>query len=174
MRVCVPAGACVRVCVYARVCVRACVRARACAHRHFVLALAPPAFPARPLANSIEQHPFDCRMIKRSNRYPSHHCCLSVKRDQFRPKLRKLIGEEGEFLAYLNCVMDRVTLDAAVLKLLADADADADADGQSGATYSIFSREELGKEEIPLTPKQLKGLMQVRHIRTHPRALSSP
>ena len=37
--------------------------------------------------------------------------CLSFNR---RADVRALIGERAEFVAYVNCVMDRTTLDAAL------------------------------------------------------------
>mmetsp|Transcript_76374 Transcript_76374/g.236505 ORF Transcript_76374/g.236505 Transcript_76374/m.236505 type:complete len:272 (+) Transcript_76374:77-892(+) len=88
-----------------------------------------------------------------------------------RPRLRSLIGERAEFVAYLNCVMDRASLDAAVIELAdwnkqrkaadppATAAAGGDGDGPPG--FAIQSRPELGAEKITVTAKQLTDLMLV-------------
>jgi hypothetical protein len=39
--------------------------------------------------------------------------CLPLER---REDVRALLGERGEFLAYINCVMDRATFDAAAMR----------------------------------------------------------
>eukprot|EP00930_Biecheleria_cincta_P047889 TRINITY_DN33288_c0_g1_i1.p1 TRINITY_DN33288_c0_g1~~TRINITY_DN33288_c0_g1_i1.p1 ORF type:complete len:289 (-),score=35.83 TRINITY_DN33288_c0_g1_i1:66-881(-) len=70
-----------------------------------------------------------------------------------RPKLRALIGERGEFIAYLNCVMDRGSLDTAVLNLALD--------GLAPVEHTIYTRAELGGEPICLSTDQLLDLMRV-------------
>jgi predicted dehydrogenase len=70
-----------------------------------------------------------------------------------RDKLKALIGERAEFIAYTNCVMDRSTLDAAVLEFRK-----GDAVEES---YRIRSRAELGGSEVLLSRRQLMDLMLV-------------
>ena len=76
-----------------------------------------------------------------------------------RPKLQALIGQHGEFLAYLNCVMDRASLDQAVTQF--QQEEKSATTSTTTRTYPIFSREELGKEKIALSKKQLLDLLRV-------------
>jgi hypothetical protein len=62
-----------------------------------------------------------------------------------RPKVRALIGERAERLAYLNCVMNRGTLDAAL--------------EQPGEPYRIVNR--LTGEEVPLSRGDFDDLCRV-------------
>ena len=65
-----------------------------------------------------------------------------------RDQMKERIGERSEFIAYCNCVMDRDTLDASVVRALA---------GESD--LEIRNRE--GGPAIPLTREQLTDLAQV-------------
>ena len=69
-----------------------------------------------------------------------------------RGEVRALIGERGEACAYLNCVMERASLDAAVRELRARPDE---------TKFVIRSRPEVGDEEIVLTRAQLLELCLV-------------
>lgn len=64
-----------------------------------------------------------------------------------RPKVRALIGDQAERLAWLNCVMDRAPFDNAVAEALAGAES-AVVNDREGA-------------EIPITPNELRDLAQV-------------
>ena len=70
-----------------------------------------------------------------------------------RPALRALIGDRAEFIVYLNCVMDRASLDEAVRGLLGG--------GGAAAQYAIRTRAEHGGARVPLTGDQLRDLMRV-------------
>lgn len=76
-----------------------------------------------------------------------------------RHTLQELIGTEGEFLAHLNCVMDRSSLDAAVASMRSANGGTAVVTTSLGSPYTIMTREELGGEKIALTAKQLQGLL---------------
>jgi hypothetical protein len=67
---------------------------------------------------------------------------LSLER---RPEVRGLIGERAERLAYLNCAMDRASLDRAVV--------------QEHGLYRIVDR--LTGEEVELSPADLDDLCRV-------------
>lgn len=65
-----------------------------------------------------------------------------------RARVRSLIGERAEFVAWLNCIMDRATFDAAVSAALAGE-----------RTLSISDRD--GNPPIELTVDQLRDLATV-------------
>ena len=65
-----------------------------------------------------------------------------------RDRVRTLIGERAERIAWLNCIMDRATFDAAVSRAL---------DGES--TLSISDR--AGNPPIPVSIDQLRDLATV-------------
>lgn len=69
-----------------------------------------------------------------------------------RASLQNLIGKRAEFIAYLNCVMERSTLDAAVSEFRAT---------KGKGTYVICSRPEFGSAQINLSTQQLSELMLV-------------
>ena len=69
-----------------------------------------------------------------------------------RPALRALIGDRAEFIAYMNCVMDRASLDKAVCELQAD---------DERKEFIVQSRVENGGECIAMTREQLRDLMIV-------------
>ena len=77
-----------------------------------------------------------------------------------RPALRALIGDRAEFIVYLNCVMDRASLDEAVRGLLGEVDDDVDG-AAAAAKYAIRARAEHGGARVPLTGDQLRDLMRV-------------
>src|SRR5205807_2348343 len=62
-----------------------------------------------------------------------------------RPELREVIGERAERLAYLNCAMDRATLDAAL--------------DQPDGPYRITDR--LTGEEVVLSRRDFDDLCRV-------------
>ena len=62
--------------------------------------------------------------------------------------MRSLIGERAEFVAWLNCIIDRATFDAAISAALAGE-----------RTLSISDRD--GKPPIELTVDQLRDLAMV-------------
>jgi len=65
-----------------------------------------------------------------------------------RVRVRSLIGERAEFVAWLNCIMDRATFDAAISAALAGE-----------RTLSISDRD--GNPPIELTVDQLRDLAAV-------------
>ena len=65
-----------------------------------------------------------------------------------RAQVRELIGDRAERIAWLNCVMDRSTFDAAVSAALA-----------SGTILSICDRE--GNPPIPMSLNELRDLAHV-------------
>ena len=69
-----------------------------------------------------------------------------------RSTLQTLIGERAEFIAYMNCVMDRASLDKAVCEMKAN---------DTQYEFIVMSREELGGESIAMTREQLRDLMIV-------------
>ena len=62
-----------------------------------------------------------------------------------RPKVRDMIGERAEKLAYLNCAMDRATFDAVL--------------DQTGATYRFVDR--ITKEPVELSRADYDDLCRV-------------
>jgi len=70
--------------------------------------------------------------------------CLSLNR---RSDVRKLIGERAEFVCYVNCVMDRTTLDAAL-------------DAAPGERW-LMARPDVGGERIALSEQQFTDLITV-------------
>ncbi len=70
--------------------------------------------------------------------------CLSFNR---RPDVRTLIGERAEFVAYVNCTMERSTLDATL-------------DAAPGE-HCVRARPDVGGERIPLTDQQFTDLITV-------------
>jgi len=70
--------------------------------------------------------------------------CLSFNR---RPDVCTLIGERAEFVAYVNCVMDRISLDSTL-------------DAAPGE-HCVRARPDVGGERIPLNDRQLTDLITV-------------
>ena len=68
-----------------------------------------------------------------------------------RPKVRALIGDQAERLAWLNCVMDRASFDNAVAQALNNPE-------PNSAPQTIHDREGA---EIPITTNELRDLAQV-------------
>ena len=68
-----------------------------------------------------------------------------------RGRVRQLIGERAERIAWVNCVMDRASFDNAVAQALEGADLLAD---------SLIVRDREGAE-IPMSAEQLRDLAQV-------------
>jgi hypothetical protein len=67
-----------------------------------------------------------------------------------RAEIREIVGERAEHICYVNCVMDRGSLDAAVMG--------------SGAPCTIQAREEIvgrGNTDLPLTEQQFTDLISV-------------
>ena len=64
-----------------------------------------------------------------------------------RPKVRALIGDQAERLAWLNCVMDRASFDKAVAQALAGAE-----------SVAINDREGV---QIPVSAEEIRDLAQV-------------
>ena len=64
-----------------------------------------------------------------------------------RPEIRNLIGERAELICYVNCVMDRASLDASL-------------DREAGSHF-VTARLEAGNHSIPLTDQQLDDLVAV-------------
>jgi hypothetical protein len=70
--------------------------------------------------------------------------CLSFNR---RPDVCTLIGERAEFVAYVNCVMDRISLDSTL-------------DAAPGE-HCVRARPDVGGERIPLNDRQFTDLITV-------------
>ena len=66
-----------------------------------------------------------------------------------RGRVRELIGEAAEHLAWANCAMDRATFDEAVEGAL------------DGACERLPVRERAGGDEVPLTRRQLVELAEL-------------
>ena len=64
-----------------------------------------------------------------------------------RPEIRNLIGERAELICYVNCVMDRASLDATL-------------DNEAGSHF-VTARPEAGNHTISLTDQQLDDLVAV-------------
>ncbi len=75
---------------------------------------------------------------------------FSLPLDQ-RVRVRQLIGERAERIAWVNCVMDRASFDNAVAQALEGADPLAD---------PLIVRDREGAE-IPMSAEQLRDLAQV-------------
>ena len=67
-----------------------------------------------------------------------------------RPVIQELIGEKAEYLAFLFCMVDRLTLDETVLAWQPHSNNNATHVKTTNKTYTLRSRPELGRFEMSL------------------------
>lgn len=78
-----------------------------------------------------------------------------------RPELKALIGERGELTAYVNCVMQRSSFDAAIDELRSRRRLRSQGQTVDDSPMKVDSRPETGQGTISLSELQLEDLMRV-------------
>lgn len=78
-----------------------------------------------------------------------------------RGDLQSLIGTRAEFLAYVNCVMERASFDAAVAELRRRRCLRKEDQSVEESALKVASRPEIGVDANELSEQQLEDLMKV-------------